>query len=119
MTPVSNNAFAVMAVCPESKKYYGITVDFLRSNVYKFVWAFKIDKDKAKREGYDEQRVHGSVELDSEFPGCPYCKSKQFIFCSCGAVICWHGKPFVTCPSCGQKGFVSVASLVNLIGGGF
>ncbi len=30
MTPVSDKAFAVMAVCPEAKKYYGITVDYLR-----------------------------------------------------------------------------------------
>lgn len=27
MTPVSDKAFAVMAVCPEAKKYYGITVE--------------------------------------------------------------------------------------------
>lgn len=119
MTPVSDKAFAVMAVCPEAKKYYGITVDYLRKGAYKFVWAFKIDKDKAKREGYDSQRVHGSVELDSEYPGCPYCKSKQFIFCSCGAVMCWHGQRVVTCPSCGQTGEVSSVSSVDLHGGGF
>lgn len=122
MTPVSDKALAVMAVCPEAKKYYGITVDYLRKGAYKFVWAFKIDKDKAKREGYDSQRVHGSVELDSEYPGCPYCKSKQFIFCSCGAVMCWHGQRVVTCPSCGQTGevsSVSSVSSVDLHGGGF
>ena len=119
MTPVSDKAFAVMAVCPEANKYYGITVDYLRKNAFKFVWAFKIDKDKAKREGYASQRVHGSVELDTEYPGCPYCKSKRFIFCSCGTVMCWHGQRVVTCPSCGQTGEVSSVSSVDLHGGGF
>lgn len=118
MTPVSERAFAVMAVCPETSKYYGITVDFLRENCYKFVWAFKIDKDKARREGYDSRRVHGGIELDAEFPGCPYCGSKKYIFCSCGAVVCWHGKRFMTCPACGQKGLVSAVSSVSLRGGG-
>lgn len=118
MTPVSDKAFAIMAVCPEAKKYYGITIDYLRKNAYKFVWAFKIEKDKAKREGYDSQRVHGSVELDAEYPGCPYCKSKQFIFCSCSAVMCWHGQHVVTCPFCGQTGKVSSVSSVDLHGGG-
>ncbi len=119
MTPVSDKAFAIMAVCPEAKKYYGVTVDFLRRGAYKFVWAFKIDKEKAKREGYDAQHVHGSVELDAQYPGCPYCKSKQFLFCSCGAVMCWHGQKVVTCPSCGQTGEVSSVSSVDLHGGGF
>ena len=119
MTPISDKAFAVMAVCPEANKYYGITVDYIRENAYKFVWAFKIDKDKAQREGYASRCVHGSVELDTEYPGCPYCKSKQFIFCPCGAVICWHGQPVVTCPSCGHTGMASSVSSVNLQGGGF
>lgn len=38
MTPVSDKAFAVMAVCPEAKKYYGITVDYLRKGAYKRVF---------------------------------------------------------------------------------
>lgn len=119
MTPLSNKAFAVMAVCPETRKYYGVTVDEIRRGAYKFVWAFKIDKEKAKREGYDSQSVHGSIELDSDFPGCPYCKGKQFLFCSCGAVMCWHGQRTITCPNCGQTGEVTTASSVDLKGGGF
>lgn len=119
MTPVSEKAFAVMAVCPEAKKYYGITVDYLRKGAYKFVWAFPIDKEKAHREGYDSQRVHGSIEMDSEFPGCPYCKSSQFVFCSCGAVMCWHGQKTIKCPQCGQSGEITMASAVDIKGGGF
>ncbi|MDE5849621.1 MAG: hypothetical protein K2H38_05725 [Muribaculaceae bacterium] len=119
MTPVSDKAFAIMAICPEAKKYYGITVDLLRKDAYKFVWAFKIDKEKATREGYASRRVHGSVELDTEYPGCPYCKSYQNVFCSCGAVVCWHGERVFHCPECGQTGEVSTVSSVDLHGGGF
>lgn len=119
MTPVSDKAFAIMAVCPEAKKYFGVTVDFLREDAYKFVWAFKIDREKAQREGYASRRVHGSVELDSEYPGCPYCKSKDFVFCSCGAVICRHGQRIMTCPSCGRTGVITSVSSVSLRGGGF
>lgn len=119
MAKLSDKAFAVMAVCPESKKYYGITVDEVRRNAYKFVWAFPIDKEKAHREGYDSKNVHGSIELDFEYPGCPYCKSKQYIFCSCGAVMCWHGQRVVKCPKCGQSGEVTMASSFDLHGGGF
>lgn len=119
MTKLSDKAFAIMAICPESKKYYGITVDYIRRNVYTFVWAFKIDKEKAHREGYDSQHVHGAIELDSEFPGCPYCGNYKFIFCSCNAVVCWHGQKVVKCPSCGQTGEVIMTSSVDLCGGGF
>ena len=89
MTNLSNDAFAIIAQCPEAgNKCFGITVDSLGINKFKFVWAFKIDKDKAKREGYDIKKVHGSVELDEDYPGCPYCHSKKFLFCSCGTILC-------------------------------
>lgn len=119
MTTVSNKAFAAMAVCPEAKKYDGITMNYLRKNADKFVWAFKLDKEKARREGYASQWVHGCVALDTEYPSCPYCKSIHFIFCSCGAVLCWHGQRVVTCPSCSQTSEVSSFSSVDLKGGGF
>lgn len=73
-----------MAVCEETKQPFGITVDLIDPRRYKFVWAFKIDKERAHREGYDEHSVTGSVELDPDYPGCPYCGTKQFYICRCG-----------------------------------
>ena len=87
MTNVSKEAFAVMAICSETKQSFGITVDKINSGQYKFVWAFKIDKDKAHREGYDATNVKGSVILDSEYPGCPYCGEKRHIVCSSWKVL--------------------------------
>ena len=71
MRKLSERAFAIMAVCEETKRYFGITVDEDGWDQYRFVWAFKIDKDKGKKEGYDSKTVTGSVTLDDEYPGCP------------------------------------------------
>lgn len=49
LTKLSEKAFAIMAVCPEAKRFYGITVDQIRRNAFKFVWTFPIDKEKAHR----------------------------------------------------------------------
>lgn len=42
ITKISNEAFAILAECEETKKPFGITVDPYRGAM-KFVWAFKID----------------------------------------------------------------------------
>lgn len=119
MTPLSDKAFAVMAYCPEEEKYYGITVDYVRKGKYKFVWAFPISREKAQREGYDDYSVKGGIELDKDFPGCPHCEAKRFVFCSCGAVMCWTGKKIIHCPICGSTGLVLPSLSVALRGGGF
>lgn len=120
MTTLSNDAFAVTATCEETHKCFGITVDKVHSNLYKFVWSFKIDKEKAKREGYDQVKVRGGIILDSDFPGCPYCGEKRFVVCSsCQKFFCHHGQRHVTCPNCGSSGEISIVEQVDLKGGGF
>lgn len=119
MTTLSDKAFAIMALCEETKQPFGITVDYISPRKYKFVWAFKIDKDKARREGYDDNKVTGSVELAPDYPGCPYCGSKQFYICSCGKIVCYHGEKVVTCPACGQRGELTEVCEINLKGGGY
>ena len=94
-------------------------MDYISPRKYKFVWAFKIDKDKARREGYDDNKVTGSVELAPDYPGCPYCGSKQFYICSCGKIVCYHGEKVVTCPACGQRGELTEVCEINLKGGGY
>lgn len=109
-----------MAVCADHKKPFGITVDCIGPRRYKFVWAFKIDAAKAHREGYDANAVTGSIEYNSEYPGCPYCGSKQFYVCGrCGKVVCYHGEKTVTCPDCGNTADVEIVEELNLKGGGY
>ena len=56
ITPITKEAFAVLAMCEETKKPFGITID-PKGQTLKFVWAFKIDKEKAHREHFDSQKV--------------------------------------------------------------
>lgn len=119
LTPISNNAFAVLAICEETKKNFGITIDPKGSNL-KFVWAFKIDKAMAHRERFDSHKVRGTIVLDENFKGCPYCHVKKFFICDCcGTISCYHGQRHVTCLSCGASGEIQAVEGVELKGGGF
>lgn len=119
MSKLSKNAFAIMAMCEETKENFGITVD-PRENSYAFCWGFKIKKDQAKREGYDKTHVRGMVTYDDDFNGCPHCGSKSFYICNkCGKVVCYHGQEIVTCPNCGVSSALQAANNVDLSGGGF
>jgi DNA-directed RNA polymerase subunit RPC12/RpoP len=120
MSKLSNKAFAIMAMCEETKEPFGITVDPQQEECYAFAWAFKIKKDQAKREGYDKTHVRGTVMYDPNFNGCPHCGAKNFYICSrCGKVVCYHGQESVTCPNCGATSMVQAAESVDLSGGGF
>ena len=46
-TPVSKEAFAVLAACSRSREYFGISVDPVGKRQFKLVWAFKMTKDQA------------------------------------------------------------------------
>lgn len=119
MANLSKNAFAVMAMCSKKKKHYGITVD-PRKGTYTFCWGFKINKEQAQREGYDTKSVHGAINYDPEFNGCPYCGAKGFYICgSCGKIVCYRGEEYVKCPNCGCGGSVRYAESFDLSGGGF
>ena len=59
MAKLSKEAFAIMAMCEETKKPFGITVN-PQNGCYAFTWAFKINPDQAKREGYDKTSVRGA-----------------------------------------------------------
>ncbi|GJG69115.1 hypothetical protein PRLR6025_25840 [Prevotella lacticifex] len=119
ITHIGPDAFATMGMCEEAKKPFGITIDPKGKNL-NFVWAFKIDKEKAHREHFDEKHVNGSISIDENFPGCPYCGSKQFIICgNCGTISCYHGQKQFTCPNCGAHGEVTTVDSIDIKGGGF
>ena len=78
--------------CAKSRNIFGVTIDKVGFNQYSAIWAFKLDPQKAKHEGFGATKVNGQLNNDPEYPGCPYCGSKEFIFCSCGAVSCYNGE---------------------------
>lgn len=117
MRKISKDAFVMIGHCPRNKGIYGITVDKIAKRQYCTVWAFPLNRERAKHEGFGETSVNGSITNDAEYPGCPYCEAKDMIICSCGAVICNNGQHHVTCPNCGNSGEVTYASSFNLRGG--
>lgn len=48
MSKLSKNAFAIMAMCENTKEPFGITVD-PREGSYAFAWAFKIKGTSEER----------------------------------------------------------------------
>lgn len=119
ITPISKEAFAVLAECEETRKPFGITID-PRGRDLRFIWAFKIDRSKAQREGFTSHSVNGVISLDANFNGCPHCGSKQFYICGgCNTIVCWHGQERVTCPHCHQTGILQAVESINLKGGGY
>lgn len=74
---------------------------------WKATWAFPIKKTGSeKRENYDKTQLTGLIELDAEYPGCPYCGAKAFIICGdCGGLNCNdHRSNIFTCQWCGKSG---------------
>ena len=65
MSKLSNKAFAIMAVCEKTKEHFGITVD-PRNGCYAITWAFKIKKEQAKKEGYEQIAAIFQETADNE-----------------------------------------------------
>jgi hypothetical protein len=115
------NTNVALCKCPSSKKVYGIRIE-QRGNDWVRTWAFKIDEKKAKREGFNDTKVSGSLAPTPEYPGCPYCGSMSFAPCSCGKAFCapaWEGKPMeMTCPWCGGTAMYYPAETTEIRGNG-
>jgi hypothetical protein len=99
-------ATVIMAACQKRKELFAIRTE-RRENGWWFTWAFRLNADKAKREGYDKTTVKGIINIDSEYPGCPHCEAQGFYQCGkCNKIACYSGQTEVTCPHCGHKGGV-------------
>jgi hypothetical protein len=114
------NAKVVLCKCPETKKTFGIRIEE-RGTDWVRTWAFKIDEDKAKREGFDTTKSSGTMHSLEEYPGCPYCGTYSLAQCSCGRIFCWSKKTTgqTICPWCGQTGEYRTAEKLDVQGGGF
>jgi hypothetical protein len=84
---------------------------------------FKIDEDKARREGFDKEPVSGTLNLTSEYPGCPYCGTANIAQCGCGKLFCFprenRAAEVITamCPWCGQTGEYHTVKKLHIQGG--
>ncbi len=117
----------VLARCPNVKdkggNLFGMRIQKYGSD-WKRTWAFKIDEEKARHEGYDTETARVSSDTE-EYPGCPYCGTKDFICCACGKCFCdsprkkKKGKQMATCPWCGETLEIVTVDALNLTGGGY
>ena len=112
MRNLSEEAFVTMGVCSKTNQPFGITVDRAdtKHKEYVFVWAFKINAAQAHREGYDTKTVRGSITIDNEYPGCPYCgeiiKAAAKKCRYCGEWLKENSNSQAntkTCPCCGEE----------------
>jgi hypothetical protein len=118
----SINAKVAICKCPKTKGVFGIRFEE-RNGDWLRTWAFKIDEDKAKREGFDATKINGTMTPTTEYPGCPYCETNTIAPCSCGKIFCfpeWTGVPKeATCPWCGKTALYTPVEKIQVTGGGY
>ena len=112
-------AVVVLCRCGEVHKTYGIRAEESDANGWCFTWAFPIKESAAKREGYDKTSVGGNLLLSEDYPGCPYCRQKSFVVCSCGHISCKVlKKDRFTCEWCGESAELTEYSGERIQAGG-
>lgn len=117
-------ATVVLSKCSKTKKVYGIRMEHKKDRVWHCTWAFPVSQAIAKEEGYGTTKISGHVQLDPEYPGCPYCNATGWVSCgACGKLTCWNGRTrHFTCAWCGNTGELSSgggSSRFDLTGGEF
>jgi hypothetical protein len=118
MTGKSINAKIALCKCPTNKHVFGIRLEEQNNNWIR-TWAFKIDEDKSKREGFDATVITGAMNPVDEYPGCPYCGTMNIAQCSCGKIFCWRSETqTATCPWCGQTGEFHTVKTIDVKGEG-
>jgi hypothetical protein len=106
-----------------SSNLFGIRIEEQNDDWVR-TWAFKLDEEKAKHEGFDTETTRGSMNPTEDYPGCPFCGSYIIAQCGCGKLFCWHGEKSsnghttATCPWCGQTGEFHTVETLNVQGGG-
>lgn len=113
-------ATVVMAKCSRSRQSFGIRMERKANRTWYCTWTFRLSDTAASREGYSDTSVSGLVDLDQEYPGCPYCEAMGWFKCgNCGKLTCNSGETYVTCAWCGQSGEAQAADHFDLSGGGY
>ncbi len=109
----------ICAKCSKTKKMYGIRTEKMNGSWF-FTWAFPLEKSVADKEKYSETVINDAPSNSENYNGCPYCTSKNLIYCSnCGKLNCDNGEEMFICGWCGLSGTVSHDGWGTLSGGGF
>ena len=108
-------ASVITAKCKESGKTYGIRVEKIDGDWIR-TWAFPINENEAKREGYDKNVIKGSLRCQSGYSGCPYCGTSGIYQCGCSRITCYDGENRIKCPWCGTTGDAQAAGELSIYG---
>ncbi len=93
----------VVARCERTRAAFGIRMEERGPSIWVATWAFPLGEASAKREGYTDTEIKGSISFAETFPGCPYCCTQSFFVCGCNEdrVTCWdREKQDVICAWC-------------------
>lgn len=97
-------ATVIVFKCPQRKKILGVRTQKMNDGDWWRTWSFPIDERRAHNEGYDETKVQGNLYHTSEYPGCPYCGTYNFVQCNrCHKISCWNGEESLPCLWCGNN----------------
>lgn len=99
-------ATVILSKCSKTHKTYGIRAEKKEDGKWHLTWIFKIDDEKAKKEGYQNTKVFGDILVDDTYRGCPYCETMYTSVCDrCGMLSCRdpHDTKMV-CGWCGSVG---------------
>ena len=101
-------AEVMLCKCPTTGKTFGIRVEKIDFDLWLQTWAFPVDEMIAKREGYKTSLIIGKITSSNDYPGCPYCGSRNWIHCgNCNNLTDDnHGAVKFKCGWCGKEGRV-------------
>jgi hypothetical protein len=112
--PDQPNVVVILARCKKTKKLFGIRLEEEHTSRWFADWAFSIQENKARKEGYAQNTIQGSFDIDPAYPGCPHCQAPGFFQCSCGKIGSYDGESRqVICPWCGRK--IELSGLITSI----
>ena len=115
----SAEARIALSKCKETGKVYGVRMEKYQDG-WLSTWAFPVDINKAKREGYDSTTLKGFSWNATDYNGCPYCGKKRMFICdACHKLNCLitSGDVF-TCNWCGNTGKLEENKSVEILSGG-
>jgi hypothetical protein len=98
-----------LARCARNKSLFGIRFEERQNSAWTGTWAFAIQEESARKEGYTSDRIQGTFDLKN-YPGCPHCGARNFYVCSsCGKLVCLAEiVSHVTCSWCGRSGKLEI-----------
>ena len=97
-------AAIILAKCKNRNYTYGIRIQKMDDGDWWRTWAFPIDEQRGNREGYGITRIQGNMFYKEGYPGCPYCKTMDFVQCGkCSKLTCFKGENSMICSWCGNS----------------